>query len=42
MRWSNAVETANVNLPVGTLNGPQRAFTIRATGQLMTADPYRR
>ena len=36
----NEVETAlqnwNVNLPTGTIIGPQRAFTLQATGQLMT------
>src|ERR1700704_4887998 len=41
----NEVETAlrnwNVNLPTGTIIGPQRAFTLQATGQLMTADQYR-
>ena len=38
----NEVETAlknwNVNLPTGTIIGPQRAFTLQATGQLMSAD----
>ena len=38
----NEVETAlknwNVNLPTGAIIGPQRAFTLQATGQLMTAD----
>src|SRR6266849_5384673 len=42
----NEVETAlrswNVNLPTGTINGPQRAFTLQATGQLMTAAEYRK
>src|SRR5436853_2997462 len=37
----NEVETAlknwNVNLPTGTINGPQRAFTLMATGQLNSA-----
>jgi hydrophobic/amphiphilic exporter-1 (mainly G- bacteria), HAE1 family len=41
----NEVETAlqgwNVNLPTGTIIGPQRAFTLQATGQLMTAAQYR-
>jgi len=35
----NEVESAlknwNVNLPTGTIIGPQRAFTLQATGQLM-------
>jgi HAE1 family hydrophobic/amphiphilic exporter-1 len=41
----NEVETAlkswNVNLPTGTINGPRRAFTLQASGQLMTADQYK-
>jgi HAE1 family hydrophobic/amphiphilic exporter-1 len=41
----NEVETAlqswNVNLPTGTINGPQRAFTLQATGQLATAEEYK-
>ncbi len=41
----NEVETAlkawNVNLPAGTINGPRRAFTLQASGQLMTAAQYR-
>lgn len=41
----NEVETSlkswNVNLPTGTINGPQRAFTLQASGQLMNADQYR-
>src|SRR5882724_10065384 len=41
----NEVETAlknwNVNLPTGTINGPKRAFTLQASGQLMSADQYR-
>ncbi|MCC6362598.1 MAG: efflux RND transporter permease subunit [Bryobacterales bacterium] len=41
----NEVETAlkswNVNLPTGTINGPQRAFTLQATGQLTSADQYK-
>ena len=41
----NEVETAlkswNVNLPTGTIVGPQRAFTLQASGQLLTADQYR-
>src|SRR5437899_4609199 len=42
----NEVETAlknwNVNLPTGTINGPKRAFTLQASGQLMSAVDYRR
>src|SRR5438874_998974 len=41
----NEVETAlkgwNVNLPTGTIVGPQRAFTLQASGQLMSASAYR-
>ena len=41
----NEIETAlknwNVNLPTGSIIGPQRAFTLQASGQLMTADQYR-
>jgi HAE1 family hydrophobic/amphiphilic exporter-1 len=41
----NEVESSlrgwNVNLPTGTITGPQRAFTLQATGQLMNAAAYR-
>src|SRR5450756_2163884 len=41
----NEIETAlknwNVNLPTGAISGPQRAFTLQASGQLLTADQYR-
>ncbi len=41
----NEIETAlknwNVNLPTGTINGPRRAFTLQASGQLMTAEQYK-
>src|SRR5438034_402040 len=41
----NEVEAAlrswNVNLPTGTIIGPQRAFTLMASGQLMSAAQYR-
>ena len=41
----NEVETAlkawNVNLPTGSIVGPQRAFTLQASGQLMSAAAYR-
>ena len=41
----NEVETAlkawNVNQPTGTINGPQRAFTLQASGQLLSAEAYR-
>ncbi len=38
---ATAVENANVNLPVGQLNGAHKAFTVEATGQLMKAAEYR-
>jgi HAE1 family hydrophobic/amphiphilic exporter-1 len=38
---AKAVSKANVNLPTGTLYGPQRAFTVQATGQLFEASAYR-
>jgi HAE1 family hydrophobic/amphiphilic exporter-1 len=41
----NEIETAlknwNVNLPTGAIVGPQRAFTLQASGQLMNASAYR-
>ena len=41
----NEIETAlknwNVNLPTGSIIGPQRAFTLMASGQLMNASQYR-
>jgi HAE1 family hydrophobic/amphiphilic exporter-1 len=41
----NEIETAlqgwNVNLPTGQITGPQRAFTLQASGQLTTAAQYR-
>src|SRR5260370_5476430 len=41
----NEVETAlrswNVTLPTGTIVGPQRAFVLMASGQLMSAAQYR-
>src|SRR5512133_2758532 len=41
----NEVETAlrnwNVNLPTGSIIGPQRAFTLQDSGQLTTAAQYR-
>jgi HAE1 family hydrophobic/amphiphilic exporter-1 len=41
----NEVETAlqnwNVNLPTGQITGPQRAFTLQASGQLMSAAEYK-
>src|SRR5215471_13645905 len=37
----NALKGWNVNLPTGTIIGPQRAFTLQASGQLMSASAYR-
>ncbi|MBV8846492.1 MAG: efflux RND transporter permease subunit [Bryobacterales bacterium] len=36
-----ALSAHNVNLPVGTLWGPEQAFTIKASGQLMSAAAFR-
>ncbi len=36
-----AIQNGNVNLPVGTLYGTHKAFTIQANGQRNTADAYR-
>jgi HAE1 family hydrophobic/amphiphilic exporter-1 len=36
----SALNSGNVNLPTGTLWGPQRAVTIQATGQLYKAADY--
>ena len=36
-----ALPQANVNLPTGTLYGPDQAFTVQATGQLTNAAAYR-
>src|SRR5579872_4250858 len=37
----NALRNWNVNLPTGTIIGPQRAFTLQASGQLTNADQYK-
>src|SRR5450631_2175313 len=41
----NEIETAlknwNVNLPTGQITGPQRAFTLQASGQLTSAEAYK-
>ncbi len=36
-----ALQAHNVNQPTGTLWGKNQAFTVRANGQLMTADAFR-
>ena len=42
----NEIQTAltnwNVNLPTGSIIGPQRSFTLQATGQLLNADAYKK
>ncbi len=38
---TTAIQSANVNLPTGTLDGAERAFTIQSTGQLTDAAAYR-
>ncbi|MDD4952936.1 MAG: efflux RND transporter permease subunit, partial [Desulfovibrionaceae bacterium] len=37
---ADAVRNANVNLPTGTVTGPQREYTVQASGQLMRAKDY--
>jgi HAE1 family hydrophobic/amphiphilic exporter-1 len=37
----SALKNWNVNLPTGAIIGPQRAFTLQASGQLMSAEQYR-
>jgi HAE1 family hydrophobic/amphiphilic exporter-1 len=38
---ANAVANGNVNLPTGTLYGPDKAVTVEASGQLNNADAYK-
>lgn len=38
---ANALGNSNVNLPTGTLDGKNQAYTIQATGQLYDAAAYR-
>ncbi|HRX86962.1 MAG TPA: efflux RND transporter permease subunit, partial [Phycisphaerae bacterium] len=38
---AEAVRAANVNLPTGSLDGQQQAFTIESNAQLMEAEGYR-
>jgi HAE1 family hydrophobic/amphiphilic exporter-1 len=38
---ADAIRKANVNLPLGTLYGTHKSFTLQASGQLMSAEPYR-
>ena len=37
---ATAIQGANVNLPTGTMYGPDRAYTVVANGQLMRAATY--
>ncbi len=37
---AGAIQTANVNLPTGTLYGPGRTYTVTANGQLLRASEY--
>ena len=37
----NALKNWNVNLPTGAIIGPQRSFTLQASGQLLNAAMYR-
>src|ERR1700738_2975570 len=37
----NSLRNWNVNLPTGSIIGPQRAFTLQATGQLTSAAQYK-
>ncbi|HEV8721799.1 MAG TPA: efflux RND transporter permease subunit [Candidatus Binatia bacterium] len=37
----NAIQRGNVDLPVGTLNAPNRAYTLVSEGQLVNADAYK-
>src|SRR5450755_3925849 len=36
-----ALQGWNVNLPTGQITGPQRSFTLQASGQLTSADQYK-
>ncbi len=38
---ARAIQSANPNLPTGTLYGDERAFTVESTGQLLRAAVYR-
>ena len=37
---SKAIQSGNVNLPLGDLQGSNRSATLKATGQLMSAEAY--
>jgi HAE1 family hydrophobic/amphiphilic exporter-1 len=38
---ASAIASQNVNLPTGVLNGPNKAFTVQANGQLQDAASFR-
>ncbi len=38
---ADAIRNGNVNLPVGTITGSAREYTVRSSGQLMNAASYR-
>ena len=38
---AQAVQKSNVNMPTGTIDGPDKSITIRATGQLLDAKAFR-
>jgi HAE1 family hydrophobic/amphiphilic exporter-1 len=38
---SDAVKKGNVNLPVGTVSGPSREYTVRSSGKLLSAEGYK-
>ncbi len=38
---ADAIRAANVNLPLGFLDGPRQAFTVESNGQLQNAADYR-
>jgi hydrophobic/amphiphilic exporter-1 (mainly G- bacteria), HAE1 family len=37
---ASAIQASNVNLPTGTIFGPQQTFVVQANGQLLQADAY--
>jgi HAE1 family hydrophobic/amphiphilic exporter-1 len=39
---ASAISSQNVNLPTGVLNGPTKAYTVQANGQLENAASFRR
>jgi HAE1 family hydrophobic/amphiphilic exporter-1 len=38
---SDAVKKGNVNLPVGTVSGPSKEYTVRSSGKLLSAEGYK-